>query len=194
MLFPKDILTGISQGRITLAFRRWEKPTVRAGGTLLTPVGQLAIEAIDPIATEQITRAEAVAAGFSDVESVRKQLSKRTTGSFYRIRFRLIGPDPRIALRLEIPDEKQCAELAARLDRWDQAGRSGAWTQNYLLLIDQNPGVRAGDLAAELGLEKDRFKPNVRKLKSLGLTESLKVGYRLSPRGKALLIHRSSQK
>ena len=31
------------------------------------------------------------------------------------------------------------------------------------------------------------FKVNVRKLKGLGLAESLEVGYRLSPRGRALL-------
>jgi hypothetical protein len=37
---------------------------------------------------------------------------------------------------------------------------------------------------ANLMLLKQRFKTNVRKLKELGLTESLEVGYRLSPRGK----------
>ena len=31
------------------------------------------------------------------------------------------------------------------------------------------------------------FKTDVRKLKELGLTESLEVGYRLSPRGEAVL-------
>jgi hypothetical protein len=31
------------------------------------------------------------------------------------------------------------------------------------------------------------FKADVRKLKELGLTESLEVGYRLSPRGRAVL-------
>ena len=36
-------------------------------------------------------------------------------------------------------------------------------------------------------METPRFKMNVRKLKGLGLTESLKVGYRLSPRGEAFL-------
>jgi hypothetical protein len=35
--------------------------------------------------------------------------------------------------------------------------------------------------------DKLTFKANVRKLKSLGLTVSLEVGYRLSPRGRALL-------
>lgn len=34
-----------------------------------------------------------------------------------------------------------------------------------------------------------RFKPRVRQLKELGLTESLEVGYRLSPRGRAVLRH-----
>jgi hypothetical protein len=38
-----------------------------------------------------------------------------------------------------------------------------------------------------MGMERRAFKGNVRKLKELGLTESLEVGYRLSPRGRALL-------
>jgi hypothetical protein len=42
------------------------------------------------------------------------------------------------------------------------------------------------DLAAA-GRERHPFKTDVRKHKELGLTESLEVGYRLSPRGRALL-------
>jgi hypothetical protein len=38
-----------------------------------------------------------------------------------------------------------------------------------------------------MGMEKPPFKVNVRKLKALGLTESLEVGYRLSPRAEAFL-------
>ena len=36
-------------------------------------------------------------------------------------------------------------------------------------------------------MEKRPFKQRVRRLKELGLTESLEVGYRMSPRGKAYL-------
>jgi hypothetical protein len=54
-------------------------------------------------------------------------------------------------------------------------------------LIGERPEVRAGDLADALGREKPAFKLDVRKLKALGLTESLPVGYRLAPRGRALL-------
>jgi hypothetical protein len=47
--------------------------------------------------------------------------------------------------------------------------------------------VRAADLAASVGRETQPFKRDVRKLKELGLTESLERGYRLSPRGRAVL-------
>jgi hypothetical protein len=53
--------------------------------------------------------------------------------------------------------------------------------------IEARPAVRAADLAATLDRDKVDFKIDVRKLKALGLTESLEVGYRLSPRGAALL-------
>ena len=45
-------------------------------------------------------------------------------------------------------------------------------------LIAERPAVRAGDLADQLGRERLAFKADVRKLKALGLTESLDVGYR----------------
>ena len=79
----------------------------------------------------------------------------------------------------------------AGLSRDDQAHRAG-WTLDVFLsgvstVIDAHPGIRAGDLWVMVGQEKTTFKLNVRRLKALGLTESLEVGYRLSPRGKSLL-------
>ena len=56
-----------------------------------------------------------------------------------------------------------------------------------LRLIAEKPGVRAPDLAASLGRETLPFKRDVRKLKELGLTRSLPVGYEISPRGRAYL-------
>ena len=58
-----------------------------------------------------------------------------------------------------------------------------------LELIRARPATRAPDLAASLGRETKSFKTDVRKLKTLGLTESLVVGYRLSPRGETFLQH-----
>jgi predicted transcriptional regulator len=56
-----------------------------------------------------------------------------------------------------------------------------------LRLIADRPAVRAPDLAAALGRETQPFKRDVRKLKELGLTHSLDVGYELSPRGRSYL-------
>ena len=50
-----------------------------------------------------------------------------------------------------------------------------------------HPTVRAPDLAARVGRETADFKKDVRKLKELGLTESLDIGYLLSPRGEAVV-------
>ena len=54
-------------------------------------------------------------------------------------------------------------------------------------MIRNHPGIVSGELARMTGYEQKWFKPQVRKLKNLGLTISLEVGYKLSPRGAALL-------
>jgi hypothetical protein len=78
-------------------------------------------------------------------------------------------------------------ELTETLRRIDARAVGGPWTTRTLTLISRYPGRRAADFALELGQEVPVFKANVRKLKALGLTESLEVGYRLSPRGHVLL-------
>jgi hypothetical protein len=60
-------------------------------------------------------------------------------------------------------------------------------------LIERFPGRRAGDLAAMLGWPTADFKQRVRRLKSLGLTLSLEVGYRLSPLGSSFRSREESQ-
>ena len=76
--------------------------------------------------------------------------------------------------------------INARLRRWDDAAES-PWTRQHLEMIANNEAVRAPDLAARVGLDTPRFKRRVRQLKGLGLTISLDVGYRISPRGRAYL-------
>jgi hypothetical protein len=99
----------------------------------------------------------------------------------------LAGPDPRIALREDVPEGAELDQLLGRLVRFDLRSGSGPWTRKILTLLHERPGVRAADLAHDTAMEKAGFKINVRKLKGLGLTESLSVGYRLSPRGEAVL-------
>jgi GH24 family phage-related lysozyme (muramidase) len=188
MLFKQATLQAIADGKVTVAFRRWRRPTVRADGTLVTPAGMLAIDSVEKCTLDDITAKDARAAGHADVAELKTSLSKRRQGSLYKVTFHVAGPDPRIAMRSRSRlTAQEIADLREQLARWDRASRSGLWTQRYLALIQRSPGVRAGDLAVEVGVDTGRFKANVRKLKAQGLTESLEVGYRLSPRGKAAL-------
>jgi hypothetical protein len=150
---------------------------------LLTPIGELAIEAVEPIALADITADDATAAGFDELKAARAAVASGQ-GEVHRIRFRLAGADRRIALRADA--ESDLSGPLKKLARLD-AGPRGAWTRQALELIAAHPATRAGDLAPRLGWDTPTFKTHVRKLKALGLTESLEVGYRLSPRGAAVL-------
>jgi hypothetical protein len=189
MLFKGDDVKGILAGDITLAFRRWKRPTVKAGGSLRVPGGVLAIEAVEIIDPSDVTDKDARDAGRESRASLLAALEKYPDGQLYRIRFRLSGGDERVALRAQadLSDSELEAVLQslARLDR--HGGSAGAWTRKVLSAIDKSPEQRAADLAATLGFEKMWLKTHVRKLKTLGLTESLEVGYRLSPRGRKVL-------
>jgi hypothetical protein len=188
MLFRKRFLDGIRQGAITVAFRRWRRPTVRSGGTLLTAVGLLEIATVERIERGQITQADARRAGYESLEALVTELDARPEGDIFRVGLGRLQADPRIALR-EASDVRasELDALVAKLRRWDE-GADRPWTAHVLSLIAEHPGVRAGDLCVLAGQRKDRFKLNVRKLKAMGLTESLEVGYRISPRGAAVML------
>jgi hypothetical protein len=185
MLLNRRALDGIATGEIDLAFRRWKRPTVKAGGTLRSRAGVLAIDAVEPTSERRITTDDARRAGFASRAELLRSL--RPEGRLYRIEFHRLGDDPRAVLRERSKiTESERAELDARLDRMDRS-RGEPWTRRLLELIAENPETLAAELAASLGMEKAPFKRDVRKLKELGLTESLLVGYRLSPRGKTYL-------
>jgi hypothetical protein len=188
LLFRRRSLDGIRAGEITLAFRRWDRPRARAGGRQRTVVGELAIDSVEPVERNAITAQDAERAGHASVDELLAELDARGDGQIWRVELHWAGEDPRRALRERADlSAAQLDELRKRLERLDRASRHGPWTRQTLDLIGEHPELRAEDLAAMVGREKLPFKRDVRKLKELGLTESLSVGYRLSPRGRALL-------
>jgi hypothetical protein len=181
-------LAAMRDGTVDLAFRRWDRPRLLAGTRMRTPVGVLEVVSVDKVAARAITADEARRAGASSRRELLDLLAGRAERPIYRVEVRYAGVDPRAVLREQ--DELSDVDrelLRNRLERLDEASRHGAWTKQALEIIARRPAVRAPDLAAELGLETVVFKRDVRKLKELGLTESLEVGYRLSPRGTAFL-------
>ena len=67
MLLKLEVLEAIKAGTITLQFRRWTRPSVKAGGTLKTRVGLLGFGSITEMSPDDVTLADARKAGFADL-------------------------------------------------------------------------------------------------------------------------------
>jgi len=155
---------------------------------MLSPGGLLGIESVEVIERNEVTSDDARYAGYASLDELLDEVDGRSEGEIYRVRFHRIGEDPRVALRNDDNLTTEDVEaITRRLNRLDRSSRHGIWTRDALLLIERFPGRRAPDLAAMVSRETQPFKTDIRKLKSMGLTESLEVGYRLSPRGEAFL-------
>ena len=189
MLIEKRSRDGIVDGSITLLFRRWRRSQAVAGHRYRTPAGRIAVDTVDVVKPERITERDARRAGFPSAAELRADLRGDDSHPVFRLRVHYVDePDPRSVLAAtdDLSDDN-IAELDRRLERLDKASSHGAWTMAVLETIEERPAVRAPDLAASFGRETAPFKIDVRKLKNLGLTLSLAVGYRLSPRGVAYL-------
>ncbi|HEY0692671.1 MAG TPA: hypothetical protein VGD71_26985 [Kribbella sp.] len=191
MLFAGSDRDGVAEGRITTAYRRWAEARVVAGRIYRTNAGRIEIDSVSQVNPDLIADndADVIAADRGNAKDVRRRLRGNEEWPTFLIKFHLVeGPDPREELAAS--DDLSAAELEdlrGRLSRLDELSRHGAWTTETLRLIQAKPGTRAGDLAAEFGRDMAGFKLDVRKLKNLGLTYSLEVGYKLSPRGGAYL-------
>jgi hypothetical protein len=179
MLFSARFWPGLENGTITVAFRRQRRATVKAGGTLRSPGGVLAIDEVVVIEEADITDTDARSAGHADRAEVIASL--RPEGTLLRIRFHRVGEDPRRDRRLESDlTDDVLGELRTKLTKL-------GWALPVLRLIRDHPAVVSTELARQVGMERLPFKQKVRRLKELGLTESLETGYRLAPRGEAVL-------
>lgn len=188
MLFSKSAWTGLADGSITVTFRTWTKPQAKAGGRYR--VAGMLLEATDvrEVAVASLTDADAVAAGEANLHTLLARLKRPDAeGTVWRVDLRYVGIDDRIERRTnDALSEDDIVALRTRLDRLDRAAGK-PWTRTTLRLIEKYPGVVSTALARHTGQERPAFKINVRKLKEMGLTQSLEIGYRLSPRGEALL-------
>lgn len=191
VLLDARTLQGIQDGTVTLAFRRWTVPRVHVGTRQRTSIGVVEVTSVErvplgPDGVPLVPDADARLAGLASPERVLARGAARE-GDLYRVGLRFAGADPRVALRADAELDAAAVErIGASLARKDRAATE-PWTRTYLELVAAHPGVVARELAAGLGVARDDFKVRVRRLKELGLTESLEVGYRISPRGAAYL-------
>jgi hypothetical protein len=189
VLFGAQFIEGIQEGTINVTFRRWKRRQVIAGNRYRTTAGRIIVDKVEIVGVDDITESDARAAGFEGRLELLAALPDPTGRELYRIRFHPAGgTDERAELAVSAElDPSDVAEIARRLDRLDRSSTHRPWTRAVLHMIADQPATRAGDLAEQFGRERLPFKTDVRKLKNLGLTYSLDIGYELSPRGIAFL-------
>ena len=189
MQFTQDSHEAIANGAITLTFRLWKRPHAKVGGRYT--VGRVVIEVddIEMVPFHAVTRADVKAAGAPDRDALRDRAAHagpiQADTLLYRIEFHVVGDRaPRTTVAVESADVDA---VIVKLDRMDARSSSGPWTRRVLTLIGAHEGTVSTELARTLGRPRMEFKADVRKLKALGLTESLEVGYRLSVLGRKVV-------
>ena len=183
MLLRAATLEGIRTGAVTLVYRRWERARVRAGTRLRTAIGVVSVLAVDVVSS--VPESDAALAGYPSSAALLADVPGAAGRPLFRIAVAYGGEDPRIALRVDVDSLDPVVARVARMP----------WAPAVLRLIASHPEVRAADLAPLGGYAETLvFKRDVRKLKELGLTESLPVGYRISPRGSAVLARLSGRR
>src|SRR5262249_41617700 len=147
------------------------------------------VESVDIVEPSSVDAAQAREAGYASVGELLADLRGDPALPVYRLRLRRIdGPDPRDELACAGSlTEADAAAITARLARMAALSSGGPWTGPVLALIADRPGIVSTVLAEAMGWKRQDFKLHVRRLKELGLTRSLDVGYRLSPRGESYL-------
>ena len=68
MMLPLRVLRGVADGSIDRAFRRWDRPRVKAGGRQRTALGVVGFTSVEVVAREELAEADASRAGFASLE------------------------------------------------------------------------------------------------------------------------------
>ena len=161
MMIPRATAESIRDGHVSQAFRRWDAPRVKVGGTQATVAGIVRFEACEPVASpDDLTEDDARAAGLPDLATLRARLAPGPRprgprgghggGTIYRVRLSWVGEDPRVELRERVARGAELEELITAVQRLDRSRRTGPWTHRILTWIADNPGVLANELAIEL--------------------------------------------
>lgn len=185
MILTKRIAYAVASGEVTVAYRRWIEPRVTPGSTFRTVAGVVRVDGIEPVSMSVLTDADARRAGYPTLDELESTFRGDETASLYRVDISWAGPDAREALAADSDlSDEDIAGIDALLDRLDART---PWARSTLESIDQQPGITAAELVADLPMNKESLKRRIRTLKEHGLTRSLRVGYSLSARGRAYL-------
>lgn len=188
MQFTQDSHEAVATGQITVTFRLWKRLHAKVGGRYTVGRVVIEVDAIEMIPFRAVTKRDIKLAGASSKDAIRERAAHAGPMDddtlVYRIEFHVVGTRP---TEVAAPfDEGHVALINKKLDAMDARSKTGAWTRATLSLIAEHEAMVSTELAARMHRPRMEFKADVRKLKALGLTESLEVGYRLTPLGRRI--------
>jgi hypothetical protein len=189
MQFTADSHAAVADGTITTTIRRWSRPQVKVGGRYRVGAVVVEVDEIDLVPFGSLSAADIRATGERDRDAVRRRAAHAgpidDDTLVYRIALHVVGPWSPSPVVTATPEA--VAAVCAKLDAMDARSARGPWTRDLLRRIGDAPGLVSTEIAAALDRPRADLKADVRKLKALGLTESLEVGYRLTALGSAVV-------
>ena len=190
MQFTKDSHEAIAAGQITVTFRLWKRLHAKVGGQYTVGPVVIEVDSIEMIPFHAVTKRDIKLAGASSRDALRERAAHAgpidDDTLVYRIEFHVVGAK---STRTATPfDDDHVALVNTKLDAMDARSKADAWTRVTLRLIAEHEAMVSTDLAAQMHRPRMEFKADVRKLRALGLTESLEVGYRLTPLGRRIAL------
>ncbi|MGF7233610.1 MAG: ASCH domain-containing protein [Frankia sp.] len=94
MEFSQDLRADVLSGHITVSFRLWRRPKVKAGGRYRVGTGQIEVEAIELVPFSSIDEADVRRSGEADLESLRRRAAHagpiHDNTLLYRIEFHAV--------------------------------------------------------------------------------------------------------
>src|SRR5262245_55918699 len=85
MILTHRIAEAVSRGEVRLAFRRWRRPSVRAGDVFHSSAGLVTIDSVEIVDPAAISAADARAAGLDSVEALVATFRAAATDPVFRI-------------------------------------------------------------------------------------------------------------
>lgn len=95
MEFSRELRSSVLSGDITISFRLWQRPQVKAGGRYRVGDGLIEVESVELIPFAFIEEADIRRAGEADRESLRRRAAHagpiHDETLLYRIAFHVVG-------------------------------------------------------------------------------------------------------
>jgi hypothetical protein len=93
--FSQELREDVLSGQITVSFRLWRRPQVKAGGRYRVAGGQIEVDSVELVPFAAIDDADLRRSGEADLESLRRRAAHAgpigADTLLYRIEFHIVG-------------------------------------------------------------------------------------------------------